>query len=134
MHRTFFGDNHLMFGGPGLVRRGQQSNQSLEPRCFLSGLSMVCVPGTAVSSFLEVPSCLSGAGEKEIKGSVREKLLSFGISWSCCLVTHSMGLLYYLVLVFTLFSLAGLSIRPAAQRFPLILLYFLDLQMASSGL
>lgn len=89
-----------MFGGPGLVRRGQQSNQSLEPRCFLGGLSMVCVPGTAVSSFLEVPSCLSGAGEKEIKGSVREKLLSFGISWSCCLVTHSMGLLYYLVLVF----------------------------------
>lgn len=73
-------------------------------------------------------------GEKRIKGSVREKLLSFGISWSCCLVTHSMGLLYYLVLVFTLFSLAGLSIQPAAQKFPLILLYFLDLQMASSGL
>lgn len=63
---------------------------------------------------------------------MREELLSLGISWtlSCGAVIHSVGLLYYLALVFNLFSLAGLSIPPAAQRFPLILFY----SLACSGL
>lgn len=42
-----------MFGGPGLLRRGQ-SGQSQELRCFLSALSGVCLPGD-LSSLLEVP-------------------------------------------------------------------------------